>query len=780
MKSLLHQLVNSIRQSSVFDPNVQVHPSCILWTDENRQWEPLLPDLKVLMPELLILGPYNPEERTGPAIWLRCALAGTITSVQIPTSTTPILYLPDVKRQDLRAIDQCDESLKAIAELQFRGRFWCQENSKDWTLLAFFQSDRGGLGLDVARDEETKEALKLAIEPLFELSLTSLVGRHLDKTFFHSLLSGDDPIKNLLKWLNDDETFKASCSESQWKAFVALCKSNHQFHPEKDGIIAGLEKLANHEDSWYSVWNRYCDAPQKYPHIPERLKNLTAPKFEWFHTVESSGGWPQWNEEQEVYLKSELEKIINIPLSKAILELRKLEKENAARRELIWAELGESPYAIAVQYLMVMAEAIKDTTATGNFEDMIQQYQETGWLADDAVIRALETSSNPTFTAVITSVIQAIYRPWADRMAKSLQGLVSNQDYPGEKIDQESRDYQEGDCILFVDGLRFDLARRLSERIIENGSSITEHVVWSALPSVTSTGKAAVSPVSHLITGEDENQDFQPIVAGSGQSLSGHHFKKLLKESGWTILSRTETGDGNGKAWCEFGNIDHEGHDKGSTLARYINSYLDDIYNRIVSLLSSGWKKVYIVTDHGWLLLPGGLPKIELPKTLTNNKWGRCAAVKEGAITDQPSYPWYWNPNQHFTLATGIGCYIANQEYSHGGLSFQECLTLQLEIQPENKQSTGKRFEITDVVWKNQRCNVALDGDFSHLKVDIRLNAGDTSSTIVMKPNAVKESGIASVVVEDADLAGDKVFIVILDEDDKLLAQHETIVGKED
>ena len=191
------------------------------------------------MPELLILGPYNPEERTGPAIWLRCALAGTITSVQIPTSTTPILYLPDVKRQDLRAIDQCDESLKAIAELQFRGRFWCQENSKDWTLLAFFQSDQGGLGLDVARD---------------------------------------------------DETFQASCSESQWKAFVALCKSNHQFHPEKDGIIAGLEKLANHEDSWNSVWNRYCDAPRKYPHIPERLKNLTAPDFEWFHTVESSNG----------------------------------------------------------------------------------------------------------------------------------------------------------------------------------------------------------------------------------------------------------------------------------------------------------------------------------------------------------------------------------------------------------------------------------------------------------------------------------------------------------
>jgi len=780
MKSLIEYLLIQIRKASEYDHNVQVRPSCILWTDEDGQWKPLLPDLMALMPELFILGPYSLKERTGPAIWLRCAIAGTIPDIQISSALTPVLYLPGVKRQDLRAIDQCDNNLKAIAELQFRGRFWSQENSKDWTLSAFLQSERGGLGLDVAQDRETRAAIRLAVEPLFESSITSLTDRHLDKTFFHNLVSGGDPVKELLKWLNDDESFKASCSESQWKAFIALDKSNFQINPEKDGVLAGLEKLANREGPWLNVWNRFCDAPNKFPLIPERLKNLSPPDFEWYSTAEISGGWPQWNEEQEGHLKSELGKIHQLPLSEAIDELRKMEKENAARRELIWKELGESPFAVAVQHLSIMAEAIGETTATGNLDDLVQQYRDTGWKADDAVIRVLEVSSNSDFLQVVTSIIQALYRPWADQIARSLQALVLHQGYPGIRTDIGSREYQKGDCILFVDGLRFDLAKRLSDRIAENGFSITEHATWAALPSVTSTGKAAVSPVANLIAGEDENNDFQPIVADGKQSLSGYHLKKLLTESGWSVLSRNETGDGKGMAWCEFGNIDHEGHDKGSSLARYIDSYLEDIDNRIISLFSSGWKKIYVVTDHGWLLMPGGLPKVELPKILTNNKWGRCAAVKEGAITDQDSFPWYWNIHQHFTLATGIGCYIANQEYIHGGLSLQECLTLQLEIHSQEKSGNRQKFEITDVGWRKQRCKVALDGDFSKLKVDIRRNAGDASSSLVMNIKPIKDTGVASVVIEDAELSGETVFIVILDDQDNLITQIQTEVGKED
>jgi hypothetical protein len=40
------------------------------------------------------------------------------------------------------------------------------------------------------------------------------------------------------------------------------------------------------------------------------------------------------------------------------------------------------------------------------------------------------------------------------------------------------------------------------------------------------------------------------------------------------------------------------------------------------ALKAAGWSRVRIVTDHGWLLMPGGFELIKLPTSAT--KKGRC------------------------------------------------------------------------------------------------------------------------------------------------------------
>ena len=57
-----------------------------------------------------------------------------------------------------------------------------------------------------------------------------------------------------------------------------------------------------------------------------------------------------------------------------------------------------------------------------------------------------------------------------------------------------------------------------------------------------------------------------------------------------------------------------------------------------------------VVTDHGWLLVPGGLPKADLPKYLTATRWGRCAVVKPSATVDYPSFPWFWSDEVRIAL----------------------------------------------------------------------------------------------------------------------------------
>ena len=68
-----------------------------------------------------------------------------------------------------------------------------------------------------------------------------------------------------------------------------------------------------------------------------------------------------------------------------------------------------------------------------------------------------------------------------------------------------------------------------------------------------------------------------------------------------------------GAAWTETGEIDHRGHDVGVRLVEFLDDELDRLAGRIRELLDAGWTRVNVVTDHGWMLLPGGMEKVELP-----------------------------------------------------------------------------------------------------------------------------------------------------------------------
>ena len=128
MIRIIDRLIQAIRSAAVYDPDVQVAPACILWPDRDRQWEAIIPRLQNELPELLVLGNYEPDKRMGPAIWLRCVIAEKNEDIVITGSTPPILYLPGVSRQDLRAVESCPDPLKPLAELQYRGVIWSQTN----------------------------------------------------------------------------------------------------------------------------------------------------------------------------------------------------------------------------------------------------------------------------------------------------------------------------------------------------------------------------------------------------------------------------------------------------------------------------------------------------------------------------------------------------------------------------------------------------------------------------------------------------------------------------
>ena len=777
---IVDHLKERLRGAAVFNPDIQSAPACILWPDRDRQWESAVPLLLEALPELAVLGEYAPEKRSGPAIWLRCAIAGRAGDVSLPADRPPILYLPGVGRQDLRAVENCPDSLKPLAELQYRGVIWSQNNTKDWTILAFLKSDQGGLGLDPAQDGETKNAMQLALCALLDEDLDALHGRRLDKQFFNTLLTGGDPVREILQWLDRGEAFRAERSENEWKAFRGLCKSQFFFDPEKEGVLTGSTRLAQREGPWHTPWERYCEAPKRYPNIPSQIRKCAPPKETvfWNSDTELFDGWPQWNDDREAVLRKDLLALAGADAPEARARIRKLEEDHSRRRGLVWAELGEAPLACALEHLAVVAELTGTGLAAGTIGDLEKGYAGFGWKVDDSAIRAFAGIESPADLEAVKSAVRSVYLPWLEESSRYFQKLVCDTSYPGGLcLTARGKMYGSGECVLFVDGLRFDAAKRLAGLLSASGVMVAEEHVWAALPSVTATGKPAVSPVACKIRGEDVSPEFEPVVGDTGQPLKGgYHLKKLLTEAGWTLLDSSAGGDGKGMAWCELGDIDSEGHDHGWKLARRIDAILSEIRDRTTELLEAGWKRVHIVTDHGWLLLPGGLPKAGLPTVLTENKWGRCASLKPGASADVRLFPWYWNPNCFFALADGVSCFRNGLEYTHGGLSLQECLTLRLTA-AAGRVAEKSAVVITDVVWKGLRCTVAIEGESTGLFLDIRRQGGDPSSSLVINVKPVKEGGTASVVVEDDGLEGQEAVVVLVGDGGELVSQIGTVIG---
>lgn len=494
---------------------------------------------------------------------------------------TLVFYLPGVSRQDLRAVETCPDHLKPLAELQYRGVIWSQISAKDWTILAWLKSEQGGLGLDVAQDKDTKNAMLMALPLLLDEDKSLLEGKRLDKDYFLSLLLGGDLVRNILLWLDEGEAFKASRDVHAWKAFVEVCKSKFGFNPMEDGVLKASAKLANHEGPWQSVWERFCEAPKRYPHIPSQIRKCQMPQIGLFTNEISAGGWPQWNEAQEKTLRRDLLSLSSMTARDAIKKLKLLENQHCGRRQLVWAELGESSLACALEHLTKMAAYSCENLNCASLEGILDAYQTSGWRVDDEVLRALSCIERTNDYEAVTAAIRAVYLPWLENGIHILQSLASDLSSPPKREGKGGNGLTEG-VILFIDGLRMDAGKRLAEQLEKRGFTVSERCYWTPLPSITATGKPAVSPVAEQIVGDENATDFEPSVKSTGQSLKGgYHLKKQLTDAGYQILDSKNTGDIQGKAWCEFGNIDSEGHHRGWKLAKYLDVILSEIVERI-------------------------------------------------------------------------------------------------------------------------------------------------------------------------------------------------------
>ena len=766
--TVLDHLIEHLRSRDVALDG-QTRPAAILWTDPAAEWRPLVEVLQTRLEELLVLGEFAPDARTGPAIWIRCVVDGALSEPQLPEGRVPIIYMPGVGRQQLRAAEECPDALKPLVELMFRGAIWVQPNGNDWTASAFLTSPKI-LGLDIARDRATNDALRRALPEVALASIAQLTGRRVQADDFDRMLS-EDVVRDILRWMGDASGTRARLGENGWGAFRNRCREELAFDPETEADVVAGERLGKAEGPWSAVWQRFAEAPTSYGDVPGVLRR-SRPVNELPFERER---WPDLNDQDEEEVRQALAALSRLGHGEACDAISRLEERHGARRGWVWAQLGLAPMARTLEHLARLAAAVRTSLGGTTPNDVADAYGQRGWQADAATWEALAASPG-AHEAIVAAAVRHLAEPWLEDAARAFQAALERAPLAGA-AGQQAVEAGDDVCLMFVDGLRFDLGKRLTERLEASGCSVNLDVRWAALPTVTATGKPAVTPVADAISGDTLGEDFTPRIGSTGRPAIAPNLRAAMAERGYQLL---ESGSFDtplahpARGWVEAGNIDSLGHSLGAAVARKLDGELDLLADRIRSLLDAGWEGVRVVTDHGWLLLPGGLPKVELPLHLTASRWARCAVIAGGATPDVTRAPWHWNSGQWFATAPGVACFKASEEYVHGGLSVQECLTPDLTV----RRAAGAEpvASITSITWRGLRCFVEGHAQGGSVLADLRLERPSGPSVVVAhKP--LDDDGSVSLVLAGDEHEEAALVLVLLDEGGSILTQRPTRVG---
>lgn len=741
MRTALDALVEAVCECRKYNSGAEAAPEAILWCDPGCEFATILPALRSRLPNLFSFGMYEPAARTGPALWLRAAAARQVAHIAWPEDEPAVIYLPGRAREILRGAEDCPAELAPLVWFAVAGTFFGQpKQSRDWTLRGFLAAQGSPIGLDIPDDKGTREALGRAARQLFAEPIEGLTGRRLDAAALDALLVPDIDA-DMLRWIDGSLTLEAD--PERFVAFAALAAKQLGFDPRKKSRQDAAGRLAQREKRWAKVWDRFEDRDGGYEGIVKLLREETPQTM-----FEGRDAYPKVNAAGEEELRKALLAVGTAVPEKASAALQELEERHGWRRETVWARRGESTLAQALEHLAIVGQA--SALPNHDAQALAEAYLAEGWKADWAAIRALDIARSGADREAVSAALRAVYLPWLDAGATALQQLAADGKArfadPAKPPSPRKRA-----AMLFVDGLRMDLAQQLGALLRAKGATAKLGYVWSGFPTITATCKPLASPAAGLLAAASADG---LVPCFEGKPAQKPVLLKAIEAAGWTTSESLLEDE---PLWGEIGRFDEWGHMLGADLAVQTQMLLGEVADSVLQLARRG-HQVRIVTDHGWLLMPGGLEQAPLVAglTATGGKGHRVATLKEGAPTTYPRFPWSWDNSVLLTTPTGARAFYAGVEYAHGGVSPQECILPLIDITAEPAAAPV----VISPTWRRLRLNVEVQGG-AGMMFDVRLDNDTSGQSILRKgPQLLNDFGEAGVLIPD-EYEGKQVSLVV-------------------
>src|SRR6516162_5646369 len=347
---------------------------------------------------------------------------------------------------------------------------------------------------------------------------------------------------DMLRWM--DGRLTPENDPQRFNSFASLAAKQLGFDPRKRSPQDVAGRLAKREKRWAKVWDRFEDANGAFEGVVKLLR-LEEPQKQQ-SIFERPDTYPSIIAHDEKELRQALFALANATPEKAAATLANLEERHGWRRETVWAKRGEARLAQALEHLAIMAQAPSPTASKAS--DLAEKYLAEGWKTDWAAMRALDIARIGEDREAVVAALRAVYLPWLEAGAARLQALVAEGAVPFAAPAKHPTPPKRA-ALLFVDGLRMDLAQQLAGLLRARGADVTVSFAWSGFPTVTATCKALASPAAGLLAASGEGL----IPCYQGQPAQKPVLLKAIAAVGWSTSETLLTEE---PLWREIGRFD--------------------------------------------------------------------------------------------------------------------------------------------------------------------------------------------------------------------------------
>lgn len=337
--------------------------------------------------------------------------------------------------------------------------------------------------------------------------------------------------------------------------------------------------------------------------------------------------------------------------------------------------------------------------------------EDGSWQIDDEVLRLQLTgtpetgipAAHPAKTTLPTlrdELLGDRYREYLDTLANEVEASMQVKNPLADKdsayewwTDHEDEFEKAGTvAVLLIDALRFDLGQRLAEALTDS-FDVTHETRLSTLPSETKFGMAALTPGRAFRFSVDMYNGALTPFQGERSLSTKQRRVDFLSDEGWEVPDNRDSGWGHHHIAYYDKEIDEVGEGEIGEMVHHFDDYVNDLAAMIRDKLDNkNWDRIYVVTDHGFVLLPEGTTTEAVPSKASDSevKYRRVAGDDLSGLSNgvhiSANTPGLDYLDTDIQILADPRQYFSKQGYSgdryyHGGLLPQECMLSFLEIQ---------------------------------------------------------------------------------------------------